>query len=199
MAGSDFTPNRLGFNSSGYMNEFRRYLDLALDRLSYSVQDIMRREIMNNGNGSRVMRSTACAQVKELERNIDGTEVELIVGIDEDSLGGFTNQTFVRTMVVLHGNVTSGPLMTKPGKLTWKKDVNYMSMSPQTNKDGSPRKARLLPRKFSQFEKVDGFGANRKMLDNMMGKQLDHVIKDFYGYFDQLIGNIDYSQYITGG
>ena len=196
---SDFVPNKLGFNSGAYMREFERYLNIALDRLSYNVQEIMKREIMENGNGSKVMRETACGQVHELERVFNGSEVTLTVGIDESKLGGFSDQVFVRTMVVLHGNVTSGPLMTKPGQLTWKKDVSYMSRSPDTNKDGSPRKPRIMPDGFMQFEKVNGFGSLRHMLDNMMGDQLKHIISDFYNLLEQLINNIDYSQFITGG
>ncbi len=196
---SDFIPNKLGFDINAYMQEFYRYLDIALNRLSYSVQDVMKREIMTNGNGSRVMRETACAQVKELERKVDGTEATLVVGIDESKLGGFGNQVFVRTMVVLHGNVASGPLMTKPGKMTWKKDVNYMSPSPAENKDGTPRKPKIMPNGFMQFEMVNGFGAARHMLDNILGDQLNHIINDFYDLLGQLLNNIDYSQFITGG
>ena len=196
---SDFTPNKLGFNTNAYMHEFEKYLNIALDRLSFSVQEIMKREIMANGNGSRVMRATACAQVQELERKFDGSEATLVVGIDESKLGGFSDQVFVRTMVVLHGNVAHSPLMTKPGQMTWKKHANYMSLSPAVNKDGSPRKPKIMPDEFMQYEKVNGFGASRHMLDNIMGKQLEHVIKDFYSLFDQLLNNIDYSQFITEG
>lgn len=196
---SDFTPNKLGFDSAGYMSAFMKYLDIALDRLSYSVQDIMKREIMANGNGSKVMRETACAQVQEISRKFSDGEVELIIGIDESKLSGFSDQVFTRTMVVLHGNVTSGPLMTKPGQMTWKKDVSYMSRSPSVNKDGTPRKPKMMPDSFMQFEKVKGFGAARQMLDNMFGDQMNHVISDFYGLLEQLVGNIDYSAYITGG
>lgn len=196
---SDFIPNKLGFNTNAYIREFDRYLDIALNRLSFSVQDIMRREIMTNGNGSREMRETACAQVHELERKINNNEVTLVIGIDESKLGGFSDQVFVRTMVVLHGNVTHSPLMTKPGQMTWKKDVSYMSLSPPTNKDGSPRKPKMMPDGFMQFEKASGFGASRQMLDNIFGDQLNHVIDDFYNLLDQLISNIDYSQFITGG
>ena len=196
---SDFIPNKIEFDTNAYMKEFSGYLDIALNRLSYSVQDIMKREIMTNGNGSKEMRATACAQVQELEREINNNAVTLVIGIDESKLGGFSDQVFVRTMVVLHGNVAYGPLMTKPGQMTWKKDVSYMSMSPPTNKDGSPRKPRMMPDSFMQFEKVNGFGASRHMLDNIFGKQLNHIIDDFYNLLDQLIGNIDYSRFIKGG
>lgn len=199
MAMADFTPNHLSFNTNGYMQEFEKFLNIALDRLSFSVQELMKSEIMANGNGSKVMRETACAQVQELDRKITGTEVELTVGIDESKLGGFTSQVFVRTAVVLHGNVTYGPLMTKPGQMTWKKDVSYMSMSPAVNKDGTPRKPKMMPDSFMQYEKVNGFGASRHMLDNIMNQRINRVINDFYDLLDQLINNIDYSQFIIVG
>ena len=196
---SDFTPNKLGFDTTGYIAEFERYLDIALDWLSFDVQSIMKNEIMANGNGSKVMRQTACAQVKELSRVINGGNVELSVGVDESSLGGFTSQVFVRTAVVLHGNVAFGPLMTKPGQLTWKKDVSYMSLSPAVNKDGTPRESRMLPKSFMQYERVNGFGADRQMLDDIMNKRINRAVKDFFSHLSQLVHNIDYSQFITGG
>jgi len=155
---SDFIPNKLGFDTKAYMSEFYKCLDIALDRLSRNVIVLMKNEIMANGNGSGVMRKTAADQVKEISRTIKGTEVELVIGIDEDKLGGFNDQVFVRTMVVLHGNVTSGPLMTKPGSKTWTKNVNSMHISPAVNKDGSPRKPQMMPDGMMQFEKVSGFG-----------------------------------------
>ena len=196
---SDFIPNHLGFNYAAYMKEFFSCVDIALNRLSRGIQDIMRREIMANGNGSAIMRRTACEQVKEISRSINEKEVELVVGIDEDKLGGFTDQTFVRTMVVLHGNVTSGPLMTKPGQMTWNKHVTNMSMSPLLNKDGTPRKPKMLPDEWMQFEKVNGFGRMRHMLDNMFDKEANRVIRDFYSSLDDLLNSIDYSEYITVG
>lgn len=196
---SDFTPNKLGFDTAGYMREFYSCLDISLDRLSRNVIYIMRSEIMANGNGSGVMRQTAAQQVKEISRTIKGTEVELVVGIDEDTLGGFTDQVFVRTMVVLHGNVAHSPLMTKPGQMTWTKNVNSMHLSPPVNKDGSPRKPKMMPDGFMQFEKVSGFGKMRNMLDNIFEKEINRVLEDFYSSLDDMMNSIDYSKYITGG
>ena len=199
MAMADFTPNQLSFDTNGYMRAFEQFLTMAIDRLSYSVQDLMRSEIMANGNGSKVMRETACAQVQELDRKIDGNEVTLVIGIDESKLGGFTSQVFVRTAVVLHGNVTYEPLVTKPGQMTWKKDVSYMSISPAVNEDGTPRKPKMMPKGFMQYEKVNGFGAERHMLDNILNNRINRAIGDFYDLLDRLINSIDYSQFIIVG
>jgi hypothetical protein len=83
--------------------------------------------------------------------------------------------------------------------MTWKKDVSYMSMSPAVNKDGTPRKPKMMPDSFMQYEKVNGFGASRHMLDNIMNQRINRVINDFYDLLDQLINNIDYSQFIIVG
>lgn len=196
---SKFVPNKLGFDVNRYMQDFMRYLNIAVDRLSFSVQELMKREIMTNGNGSYVMRETAANQVRELSRKVEPDRVELEVGIDESKLGGFTNQVYTRTMVVLHGNVTSGPLMTKPGKMTWKKNVSFMSLSPPLNKDGTPRKQKMMPGSFMQYEKVNGFGNSRHMLQNIMENQINHVLDDFFDMLNQLMNNLDYSSYVTGG
>lgn len=197
MAGNDFIPNKLGFNSRKFMDTFAHHLNIALDRLSFSVQDCMRDEIMANGNGTKEMKATACAQVHEIDRRIDGDQVELTVGIEEDKLGGFSDQTFVRTAVVLHGNVTLGPLMTKPGKMTWKKNVTNYSLNPPLRKDGTPKTPRMMPKEFMQYEKVDGFGAKRKMLDNILEKRIRTAVKDFFRYLEMLNNSIDYSEFIT--
>lgn len=190
---SDFVPNKLGFDVNGYKGEFNECLNIALNQLSFKVQDLMKREIMTNGNGSGVMRQTAAQQVHELSRKIDGNEVELIIGIDEDSLGGFSSQTFVRTAVVLHGNITSGPLMAVPNKMAWDKNVTNYRVSDRV------KTAYMLPKGMTQHEKVGGFGAKSQMLDNIFEKQINHVISDFYERLDDLMMSIDYSKYITGG
>jgi len=193
MAMSDFTPNKLGFDERGYMVEFEECINLALNHLSVKVQDLMAREIMSNGNGTVEMRSTACRQIKELSRKIEKGTVELVVGIDEGSLGGFSSQTFVRTVVVLHGNVANGPLMAIPNKMAWDKGVTHYRVSDRV------KNAYYLPDGMMQYEKVNGFGAERHMLDNIFEHQINHVIDDFYDMLDHLLNSIDYSKYITVG
>lgn len=151
------------------------------------------REIMANGNGSQEMKKTACEQVKELSRKIDETYVELVVGIDEESLGGFSSQVFVRTAVVLHGNVTAGPLMAIPNKMAWDKDVTHLRVSENV------KSSYILPDGMMQYERVKGFGADRHMLDNIFEKQVNHVIDDFFDILNSALNRIDYSQFITGG
>ena len=196
---SDFTPIKLGFDVNAYMKEFFTCLEIALNRLSREAQQLLVREIQINGNGSKEMRDIACKNVAELSRTISDSEVELSIGIDESKLGTFSDRNFVATMVVLHGNVTHSPLMTKPGQMTWTKNVRRYRLSPSTNKDGSPRKPSMMPDSFMQFEKVNGFGASRHMLDNVFGKQIEHVLSQFDQSLSDLMDSIDYSQFITGG
>lgn len=196
---SDFTPNKLGFDVGGFMREFHACLTIALDRLSREVQWLMMREIQTNGNGSKEMRDIAARNVKEISRTVTDQEVELVVGIDEGSLGSFADRNFVATMVVLHGNVANAPLMTKPGKMTWTKHVRSYRLSPPTNEDGTPRNPKMMPLSFMQYEKVNGFGAARHMLDNILDHQLEHVLKQFDQTLEDLMDSIDYSQFITGG
>lgn len=190
---SDLQLNKLGFNVSAFRSEFEQCLNIALDKLSRAVQVLMKLEIMKNGNGSTVMKATAADQVKELSRNIDGDQVELVIGIDEDSLGGFSSQVFVRTAVVLHGNITAGPLMAVPNKMAWDKNVTNYRVSDRV------KRAYYLPRGLTWHEKVNGFGSNSQMLDNILEHQINHVVDDFYRSLDDLMFSIDYSKYITGG
>lgn len=187
---ADFIPYKLSFDTNAYMKEFESCMKIAVDQLSVRVQDLMMREIMSNGNGSGVMKATACKQVKELSRKIDNGIMELVVGIDESSLGGFESQVFVRTAVVLHGNVTSGPLRAIPGKPAWTKNVTALRVSPNVKTEY------ILPDGMMQYEMVNGFGAKQKMLDNIMDQQVNHVLNDFYDTLDGLINSIDYSKYV---
>lgn len=194
---SDFTPYKLSFDTNAYMKEFEDCLRIAVDQLSVKVQDLMMREIQTNGNGTYEMIETACKQVKELSRKIDKGVLELVVGIDESALGGFESQVFVRTAVVLHGNVTSGPLRAIPGKPAWTKGVTTLRVSKNVKTEY------ILPDGMMQYERVNGFGSqglkagqNRQMLDNIFDKQVNHVIDDFYSTLDGLLNSIDYSKYM---
>ena len=196
MAANDFIRNELSFDEKAFMNEFLTGLNLALDILSGIVQSFMKQEIMTNGNGSRVMRETASNQVKELSRKIDGYNIELEIGIDPSTLGGFNDQVYVRTMVVLHGNVAHGPLMTKPGEMTWVKDVDHMHLSPQMNEDGTQRQPMIMPQGMMQYEKWKGFGADRRMYDNIFNNQINMALRLFDRMLTSYVQTIDFSKFV---
>lgn len=141
----DFIPNKLSFKVNDCMDRINKIIDHNLDILSDHLQQIVIHEIWNNGNGSRVMRLDAAANVKETRRTFMRDRVYLAVGIDPKVLKSKSEDLFVRVSVVLHGNSGDGKLMTKPGKDTWKKNV--------TNKGPSTAKSVwALPDSFSQSD-----------------------------------------------
>ena len=187
---ADFKANNIGFDAARFRRDFLAMLNSATDTLSKKIIELMRNEIMLNGNGSEDMKKTAMQQVREISRKITDHEFELVVGIEEEGLGEFKDQTFTRTMVVLHGNNANGPLMTKPGKMTWRKHVIDYHLSPTENEDGTPRQPRTLPESWNQYDVV------KPMLDNIM-KQVDAPIKDFENDVEHRFDAMDLSIYVT--
>ena len=109
---SDFTPNHLSLDTGGLISEIDEAIYICVDELSIKFQEIIRREIIANGNGSRIMKEEALKHVKEISRVIKGNMITLEVGVDED-IGD--EQARIKTMVVLHGNLHNSPFTTKPG------------------------------------------------------------------------------------
>lgn len=183
---ADFKANRIGFDAARFQRDFLAMLNSAIDTLSQKIIELMRNEIKLNGNGSEDMKDTAVEQVREISRKIDDHEFELVVGIEEEGLGEFKDQTFTRTMVVLHGNSDNGnnPLMTKPGKMTWRKHVVDYHLNKTENKP------RMLPKSWNQYDVV------KPMLNNIM-KQVDTPIKDFENDVKHRFDAMDLSIYVT--
>ena len=183
---SDWHPNKLGFDSAGAMQMIRDVIDWNLDSLSIILQRIVMASLVAFGNGSKIMRLFAAGVVEETNREITDSHVILEIGIKMDNL---PEDGFVRVSVVLHGNQGSGPLMTKPGQMTWGKHVIGRSTS-------SAKTAYPLP---------DGFNQGEKMPDilNMVQKNVENDAKkhisDFIRNVNNDISKIDFSQFITGG
>ena len=128
------------------MTIFKGICNLLLDDLSQQLKNLVIGEIWLNGNGSRYMRLTACAAVKETSREVTDQHIKLEVGINFDELKSKSEEIFVRVSVVLHGNLgggSSGVLYTKPGQLTYKKHVTNKSMS-------TAKSVYQLPDEFAQ-------------------------------------------------
>lgn len=123
---SDFIPNKLSIDIYDATSEINEIIEICLDELSVSFQEVIRRQIIENGNGSGQMKDEALRHVNEISRKIQNGIVELEVGVDEN-IGN--ERARIRTVVVLHGNLNSGPLLTKPGKPTWRKHVAYRATS----------------------------------------------------------------------
>ena len=179
---SDLTIYSLGFDSNAAMADIRDIIDVCLDELSVSFQEIIRREIMENGNGSGIMKAEAVKHVREMSRSFKGNIITLEVGVDESEPESL--QAKIRTSVVLHGNITGGPLYTKPGQSTWKKHV--VGPSESTAK---------TVYHLAQFEQTDVSG---HILSNSMKKVKKHIA-EFLAAVSEALDLLDWSEYITGG
>ena len=178
---SDFIPNKLGFNVRGAMAAIEEAIMICLDELSVDFQEIIRKEIIKNGNGSGIMKDEAMRHVKEISRKIDSNVVELEVGVDEE-IGD--ERARIRTVVVLHGNLNSGPLLTKPGQSTWRKHVSYRATSNATT--------------IYHLDNLMQLDIAGKLLENSM-KQVERYAKGFLNSIAQAVQTIDFSEYITVG
>lgn len=178
---SDWTPNHLGFDVYGVMSEINEVIEICLDELSVTFQEIIRRQIIKNGNGSGIMKDEALRHVKEISRKFNGDIIELEVGVDEDE---GDERAKIRTVVVLHGNLNSGPLFTKPGNQTWKKHVAYRSTS--------------TAKHVYHLDNLMQLDVSGKLLDNSM-KEIEKHFKQFLDNIAKMINMIDFSQFITGG
>ena len=178
---SDFTPNHLSLNVDGLMSEINESIYICVDELSYKFQEIIIKQIRENGNGSGQMKDEAVRHVKEISRKITNSMVELEVGVDENISD---ERARIRTIVVLHGNLHNSPFVTKPGEQTWRKHVSYRAQS--------NAKSVYVLYNLMQFD-VAG-----KLLENSM-KEIEKYTKDFVNNIQRAIDLIDFSEYIIVG
>lgn len=183
MAMADFTPNHLSVNTAGLMREIESAIDICLDELSYMFQELLIRQMRENGNGSSIMKDEAVTHVKEISRKYKGGTVELEVGVDENISD---ERARIRTLVVIYGNIEkdTGTLWTKPGEQTWRKDVAY--------RDESKAKTAYPLYRFIQFD-VHG-----KLLENCL-KEIEKYGNDFIDALRQALDTIDFSDFIIVG
>ena len=185
MAGNDLQLNKLSFNVDGFMSILSNIYSLYLDELSQHLQNVIKKEIITHGNGSKIMRLSAVSEVKETKREITAEKITLEAGIDLDKLKS-KEPVFVRVSVVLHGNLKSGPLRTKPGEDTWNKHVRYKSES-------GAQTVYLLPRAMWQEDNVmvdivNGVSAN-------VTKQIEKHVKTFARNVSRALNSINISAF----
>lgn len=187
---SDFKPNKLSFDTAGCMAAIQKNINLRLDDLSQVLVLIVQGEIWNNGNGSRVMRFDAVAQVKETKREVTDDHILLEVGIDFDKLKS-KEDLFVRVSVVLHGNMQgsywtwrdAAVMYTKPGMETYGKNV--------TNKRVHVPKE-YKPRAMLGFAQQDV----SKYISENTDVEINHHVEDFMNIVSRDIDNFDWSQFV---
>ena len=164
----------------------KQVIDWHLDSLSMFLQNIVRAAIVGLGNGSKIMRLYAAGVVEETKRSVTNSLVTLEVGIKMNKL---PEDGFVRVSVVLSGNQSEGPLMTKPGQLTWGKHVIGRGMS----------KAKIsypLPAGFNQTDKTNEvMNMIKKNVENDANKR----INDFINNVNHDLANLNFSQFIHVG
>ena len=177
----DLVLKQLSFDGDACMELIRRIIDVHLDELSYYVKAIVIREVYNNGNGSKGMRIDACAQVKETKREIMDDHIRLEVGIDLEKLRS-QEDLFVRVSVVLHGNLASGPLLTKPGQDTWKKYVTHKGLSTAKTVWMLPGEGKPGHQGFVQIDVVGD-------IINGVSENAEKELKHYVGAFATVIGH----------
>lgn len=182
---SDFTPNKLGFNSAGCMNAIMRMADAYMSETSDILINLFKKEIDRNGNGSSFMRSDAKSVVHEILHEVTQDHIKIEAGFDEAMAAGMAKDFYVRVMVVIHGNQGGGTLTSKPGRSTFKKNV--VGYGPSTAKT-----VYNLPSWFNQ--------------PDIAGVLRDNVLKEIEKYFEVMLIKIDmaltgdfFAQFITGG
>ena len=184
--GNDFHANNLSFDTNACLLMLEKIYDLFLDDLSHALVAIVQREIFLNGNGSTLMRMSAAAEVVETKREITRDEIRLEAGIDSATLKSQEN-VYVRVMVVLHGNQGSGPLMTKPGQLTWNKHVLVKRMS-------TARSAYPMPNEFNKTDKETDIVAE---IESNISKQANTLLNAFVHNVQSTIDMLDWSAWIN--
>ena len=182
---SDFTPNKLGFDTNGCMNAILRMADAYMSQTSDILINLFKIEIDRNGNGSSFMKHDAKKVVREILHEVAQDHITIEAGFDENMARGMARDFYVRVMVVIYGNMANGYLWTKPGESTWKKNVTNYGPS-------GAKSIYMLPDEFDQADASEGIKNN--------------VLKEIEKYFEVMLIKIDssldgnfFGQFITGG
>lgn len=182
---SDFTPNKLGFNTNGCMNAIMKMADAYMNQTSDIMITLFKKEIDRNGNGSSDMKRDAKVVVREILHEVAEDHITIEAGFDEAMARSMAVDYYVRTMVVIYGNQAGGALTSKPGMSTFKKHVR--GYGPSTAKTKY-----FLPDGFNQVDASTGIR--------------DNVMKDIEKYFEVMMIKINealtgdfFGQFITGG
>lgn len=182
---SDFTPNKLGFNSNGCYEAIRSIAADEMDKTAEKLIEIIQKQIDYLGNGTKAMKAAAKLAIRKIIEDLYNPIMTIEVGFDESYAQSVSFQFYVRALVVLEGNQHDGTLTTKPGKNTFKKEVFGYGVSKAQN-------VYLLP---------DGFNQG-----SVMPYIKENSLKEIEKYFKDMMNNIEsrcdvalFSSFITGG
>ena len=170
MAMSDFTPNRLGYMGAACTEEIRKICAEEMERTSDILVEIIQKQIDYLGNGTKAMKWAAKQAIKKILVDLYNPVMTIGVGVDEDYAQSVSFQFYVRALVVIYGNQHDGPLKTKPGKNTFKKEVF----------DYGPSKAQ------KEYNLPDGF--NQESVAQYIQ---ENTLKEIQKYFTDMMDNID--------
>lgn len=179
----EFTKNQLSINTDACTDAIIRMAEAYMNQTSDKLVEIMKQQIDANGNGSHFMKSDAKKVVHEISRDVARDHITIEAGFDEAMASSMAKDFYVRTMVVIYGNQANGPIWTKPGQSTWKKNVIGYGPS------GARTKYPLY--RFNQFDFHD------KLVDNTM-KEVEKYFKDMLGEIRDMIPGI-IAAYFAGG
>lgn len=181
---SDFIPNKLGFDTEGCMKAILLAADAYMKETSDTLILLFKQEIDRNGNGSRFMKADAKKAVHEILHEVADDCITIEAGFDEDLARSMSVDFYVRTMVVIYGNQGSGPIHSKPGMSTWKKNVVGYGPSTAKTKYNLP-----------QFNQLDASKGIQKNVMKQIEKHFRDVVKKLASMFD---GEF-FGRFITGG
>lgn len=182
---SDFTPNKLGFDTKGCMTAIMRAADAYMSRTSDWLMFIMKKQIDINGVGSKWMKNDAKKMVREISHEVTEDHIKIEAGFDTEMARSMALDFYVRVMTVLFGNQSQGPLKSKPGRKTFRKHV----IGPF---DSKARTEYFLPDGFN-FE-----GVSEHILNNTM-MELEKYFKDMLDVLGMMFSGDFFGSFITGG
>ena len=165
MAGSNITFPTISIDAAGATAAIQKLAREKLEECADQLIEIMKKEVNANGHGSSLMREVAAEAVRKELKEMSLDKITYEVGIDESLISGLAENFYVTVMVVLHGNTQNGGIWTKPGQMTFTKNILAKRPSPA---EGEPKRLQF----FDQFGDRSGF-----ILDNSM-KQIEAIFKD---------------------
>lgn len=174
MANLNIEMNQISINTAGAKARVLLLVKDALNQVAEQMGELIQREIARNGNGSSAMKQDAISLVKTIMKEANYERVIVESGIDETMLSNLANDFRVRVLVVLHGNMASGPIVTKPGQQTFAKGVKGPRLSPLTGKrgyDGPNPRVKHLDFFEQDYDMTDGAIQN-------IEKEIEPIFKD---------------------
>lgn len=174
---NDLHMNKLSFDVTNFMGDFDRIIQICTNWLSDRVIELFRHELWKNSLASKEMKNTARQAVREISRKVVAGILELEIGVDEAYAHSMGTQFYVRTMVSIYGNLSQGPIYTKPGQYTWRKDVRDYHLN-------------TTSKKRKRLRQFDQRGRSKKIVNGVLQNVDNSSNKYLKDYVDMIEANI---------